>query len=243
MRKEAEAPNLIDGAVLSVRIGNRTAFFEADGVAAADRGLIHVAEIKAFPVTDSQCDNEKLGAAMDQAAWYAMLVRATLIDMGFSGDHVSDTGFIILPQGTGLQPTLLKQGLVHRMQRAARVLDTARLAGEPLEGLPAVTFPAPEDANRIEALEGILDAVGNAYRPECLANCGLSRLCRERAREVGSPIICGGQVQQQLPEIRSLERAAELARGATPAPIERHAAAALAMASRLYERVLRSGEL
>jgi len=242
-RNDSSAPNLIDGAVLTVKIGGRTAYFEADGIAAADRGQIHVAEIKAFPYTDGQCDGEKLGAAMDQAAWYALLVKLTLRDLGFSGDVVSNTGFIILPQGTGLQPTLLKQGLSDRIARAQRVLQTARVAAQPEAPLPDVIFPGPKDANRIDTLEMILDTVGSTYRPECLANCGLSRLCRERARDVGSPAVVGGQVQQQLPEIRSLQRAAELARGATPAPIERHAAAPLALAARLYERVLRSRQL
>jgi hypothetical protein len=242
-RNESDAPNLIDGAVLRVAIGNRTAYFEADGIAAADRGSIHVAEIKAFPYTDNQCDNEKLGAAMDQAAWYALLVKRTLQELGFSGREVSETGFIILPQGIGLMPTLLKQGLAQRISRAERVLATACTAGEPVHELPRVSFPGADDADRIETLENILDTVGSTYRPECLANCGLSRLCRQRAQDLGLPSICGGQIQQQLPEIRSLQRAAELAHGTPPASVERHAASALAMAARLYERVIRSGQL
>jgi hypothetical protein len=242
-RNTVDAPNLIDGAVLSVRIGGRVAFFEADGIAAACGGLIHVAEIKSFPLTDNQCDFEKLGAAMDQAAWYALLVRRTLRDLGFSGDEVSSTGFIILPLGLGLNPTLLKQVLTQRIARAERVLETASNAGAPAKEMPAVVFPGPDDKDPIAAIENILDTVGNVYRPECLANCGLSRLCRERAQDLGSPSLCGSQVQQQLPEIRSFHRAAELARGAKPAPVEAQAALALAQAARLYERVIASGQL
>jgi hypothetical protein len=242
-RNDPTAPNLIDGAVLTVEIHGRTAYFEADGIAAADQGQIHVAEIKAFPYTDGQCDPEKLGAAMDQAAWYALLVRLTLRELGVSAQIVSDTGFIILPIGTGLQPTLLKQGLAVRVARAQHVLETARGAGRPTGGLPRVVFPGRDDTARLDTIERILDEVGSTYRPECLANCGLARLCRDRAREQGIPSICGGQVEQQLPEIRSLGRAAELARGAPAAPIERHAAEPLALAARLYERALRSGQL
>jgi hypothetical protein len=242
-RRDQEAPNLVDGAVLSVRIGGRVAYFEADGIAAAAEGLIHVAEIKAFPFTDGQCDFEKLGAAMDQAAWYALLVRRMLRELGFSGEEVSNTGFIILPLGLGLNPTLLKQGLAQRIARAERVLQTADDAGGDPDDLPDVVFPASDDPDVIGRLEKILDTVGSEYRPECLASCGLSRLCRERAQDLGEPSLCGGQVRQQLPEIRTLHRAAELARGARPGLVEMPAARALAQSARLYERVLRSGKL
>jgi hypothetical protein len=242
-RREADAPNLIDGAVLGIRIGPRMAYFEADGIAAADSGKIHVAEVKAFPITDGRCDNEKLGAAVDQAAWYALLCKLTLQNMGFTGDEVASTGFIVLPQGTGLQPTLLRQSLEFRIRRAAQELETAQNAGAQFGNLDGVAFPAPEDEDRFEKLQALLDQVGTSYRGECLVNCGLARLCRARAHAQSLPSLCGARVAQQLPGIRSLRRAGELVQGAPAAPSEAHAASALAAAARLYERIVRGGRL
>ena len=242
-RQEPDAPNLIDGAVLRVQIGSCTAYFEADGLAAAASGQIHVAEVKSFPITDGRCDGDKLGAAVDQAAWYALLCRLTLQAMGFSGDEVARSGFIVLPQGVGLQPTLLRQSLDHRIRRAQLLLQTAQSAGERLRDVDGIAFPAPDDDDRFEKLEDLLDRLGTSYRGECLADCGLARLCRARAHARSQPSLCGGRVTQQMPGILTLHRAGELVRGAPPAPIELHAASTLAMAGRLYDRVMREGGL
>jgi hypothetical protein len=68
-RNVPDAPNIIDGAVLTCTIAGRTAFYEADSLAAAaNNGQLHVIEIKSFPITDGRCDNDQLGAACDQAA-------------------------------------------------------------------------------------------------------------------------------------------------------------------------------
>lgn len=67
-RGDADTANLIDGAVLTVRIGSTLAYFEADGLAATAGGRIRVVEIKSFPFTDGRCDAGKLGDAKNQAA-------------------------------------------------------------------------------------------------------------------------------------------------------------------------------
>ncbi len=79
MRRDRDAPTLIDGAVICARIGGDAAYFEADGLAAASNGALHVVEAKSFPLIDGQCDPVKLGAACAQAGLYAALVRAVLL--------------------------------------------------------------------------------------------------------------------------------------------------------------------
>jgi hypothetical protein len=237
-RGDEDAPHIIDGAVVAVEIGGRTAYFEADSVAAFDGGKIHVGEIKSFAKVDDRLDPEKLGAACDQAAWYVLLVRRALRTDGLDASIVSDEVFIITPKGIGLTPTLTPMNVARKIQRAERLLseapDPTRLAAEVPDG---VSFPAIEDGadTRLEKLEELMDVVGTCYRPECLADCGLSRLCRDRAFEAGAVQMAGAQVVRFLPGVRDLRRAAELSHGAAPAATEAHAGEQLARAGRLYD--------
>lgn len=245
-RNSGEAPNIIDGAVLTCSIAGRTAYYEADGLAAASGGKLHVIEVKSFPITDGRCDNEKLGAACNQAAWYVLLCRRGLVEDGLDPDIVSDEGFIIVAQGIGLRPTLLRQKLTARVRRAARLLATAPDPATILADLPdSLQFPgldtAPQD--RLEALEHLLDTVGTNYRPDCLQDCGMARLCRSRAHEAGLTSLCGNPVVRQLPGVYTLVRAAELADGDKGSSDEVHVATQLAQASAVYDRVLKQGAL
>jgi hypothetical protein len=241
-----DAPNLIDGAVLTTRIAGKVAYFEADSLAAVTGGVLHVGEIKSFAYTDGRCDPEKLGAACDQAAWYILLCRLALQDMGLDAGTISDEAFIILPIGVGLSPTLLHKNVAAKVRRARTLL----------EGLPdarailaqhgsAAVFPGEEldPQTRLVALERLLDTVGTTYRPDCIPDCGMSRLCRARAHENGLPQLCGTQIVRTLPGVASLPRAAELAAGAAPASGEEHAARALAQAAAVYDRVVSRGSL
>jgi hypothetical protein len=240
-----DAPNLVDGAVLTCTIAGQTAYFEADGLAAASGGRIHVGEIKSFPLTDGRCDNDKLGAACEQAAWYILLVRRTLADMGLPTNAVSDDGFIILPMGVGLTPTLLVKNLAARVRRAEELFASTPSSADIAPGVRSWRFPAMDaDATtRLDTLESMMDEVGTTYRPECLQDCGMSRLCRARAQDVGSASLCGSAVVRWLPGVRTLDRAAALAAGAPPAPSEVHAAHALAQAKRLFDRVMTRRQL
>ena len=243
--KAGDAPNIIDGAVITCTIAGTTAYFEADGLAAATGGKLHVAEVKSFPITDGRCDNEKLGAACEQAAWYAMLCRRALLELGLSPDTVSDAGFIILPKGVGLTPTLLTQDLGARVRRADQLLALTKTDDAMLKLAGNLHFPGEEDEPlvRLDALEKMMDKVGTNYQPNCLADCGMSKLCRGRAYEAGLASLCGSSVVRLLPGIRTLPRAAELATGATPASTEVHAATALVRANSVYQRVLTKGAI
>jgi hypothetical protein len=246
-RNASGGPNIIDGAVLTCTIAGRTAYYEADGLAAAAAGgRLHVVEVKSFPITDGRCDREKLGAACDQAAWYVLLCRRELIEEGLQPDVVSDEGFIILPEGLGLRPTLLRQNLAARIRRAERLLATAPDPTKILSKLSDdVRFPglSVDPQARLEMLEDLLDTIGTSYRPSCLQDCGMARLCRSRAHDSGFATLCGSAVVRQLPGVATLPRAAELAQGAKAGSSEMHVAAVLERAGAVYERVINRGEL
>lgn len=231
-----QAPNIIDGAVLSVTIGGRPAYFEADGLAAAEGGQIHVAEVKSFPLTDGRCDSAKLGPALDQAAWYGLLCELALKEMGFTGKEVSRECFIILPRNVGLVPTLLRKDFSARVTRARTLLATAQQAGSGVR--QGLQFPSPDDAEVVHKLHELVEQVGTRYRGECLNDCGMSRLCRSRCHDLSLPALCGPQVEQQMAGILSLRRAHELVGKVQPSESEAHAASMLKMAARLYDRAL-----
>jgi hypothetical protein len=159
------APNIIDGAVLTCKVAGRPAYFEADSLAAATGGKLHVVEVKSFPLIDGRCDQEKLGAACDQAAWYALLSRRELAEVQMPPDIVSAEDFIIVADGIGLRPTLVRQNLDARIRRAERLIAStpdpvqilSRLAEE-------VQFPAIEvDSNtRLAVLDDLLDTAHKA---------------------------------------------------------------------------------
>jgi hypothetical protein len=241
------APNIIDGAVLTCTVAGQTAYYEADSLAAAKRGgRLHVVEIKSFPITDGRCDKEKLGAACNQAAWYVLLCRRILMEERLQPDVVSDEGFIVLPEGIGLKPTLLRQNLAARIRRAGALLASVPDPAQIMLKLSDDTqFPSPslDPEARLEKLEDLLDTIGTSYRPDCLQDCGLARLCRSRAHDSGRATLCGGAVIRQLPGVPTLLRTAELARGAKADSSEVHVAAALARAGVVYDRVLERGEL
>src|SRR5262249_811409 len=108
-----------------------------------------------------------------------------------------------------------------------------------------VQFPGldGEPDERIELLEDLLDKVGSSYRPSCLHDCGMARLCRARAHDRGLPTLCGSAVVRQLPGVPTLARAVELSGHAPPRPDEIHIASALERASTVYNRVLKRGAL
>ena len=149
-RNTTGAANIIDGAVLTCSIAGQTAYYEADSLAAAaSGGRLHVVEIKSFPITDGRCDEEKLGAACDQAAWYVLLCRRILIEERLQPDVVSEEGFIVLPEGVGLKPTLLRQNLAARIRRAERLLASVPDPAQILAKLSGdVQFPSPASIPR-----------------------------------------------------------------------------------------------
>jgi hypothetical protein len=245
-RKDPEAVNLIDGAVLTTEIGGKPAYFEADSLAARFGGDLHVGEIKSFPVVDERGDPEKVGSALDQASMYAHLTCATVAELGGNEAIVARDALLITPKNVGLTPTMSIVPIAKRMARAARLLAAAPDVQGLIEKLPPgsgfayACEEAGDEASRLEAIHTMLDGVGNHYTPDCLKDCGLARICRERAFQAGAPMLVGTKAIRLLPGVIGLERAEELASGAPAAAAERAAAEQLARAERLYERALRA---
>src|SRR5262249_31631049 len=121
----ADAPHVIDGAVLRGHLGGIEAFFEADALAARDAGGgIRVAEGKSFPKVDDRVDPDQLGAALDQVALYIILARDAVAALGGNPERlVSDRAMLVTPRNVGLTPTLSEQSVSARITRMRRVFD------------------------------------------------------------------------------------------------------------------------
>jgi hypothetical protein len=243
-RQDPDAVNLIDGAVLSTKIGGRDAYFEADSLSARFGGQLYVGEIKSFPVVDERADPEKVGSALDQASMYAHLTCETVTAVGGDESIVAREALLITPKNVGLTPTMSVVSIAKRMARVRKLLAAAPNIEQLMTKLPVGAGFADaceeggDESSRLEAIHTVLDTVGNHYTPDCLKDCGLARVCRERAFQAGAPTLVGAKAIRTLPGVSSLSRAEELASGAPPAASERAAAEQLARAERIYDRAL-----
>jgi hypothetical protein len=108
IRRDPGAPHLLDGAVLAAPVGGQQAYFEADALAACSEWTIHAAEVKSFPKVDDRVDPDKLGAALDQVAFYILLARAAVLGLGGDPERfVSDRALLITPKNVGMTRTSL----------------------------------------------------------------------------------------------------------------------------------------
>jgi hypothetical protein len=242
LKGDPAAPHLIDGAGLRGSVGGLDAFFEADALAARAGGQIRVAEVKSFPKVDERVDADKLGAALDQVAIYILLTREEVARLGADPLRwVSDVALLITPRNVGMQPTLSVKEVAPRVARAEKLLAGVPRVKDVIASIPSGLSFGPaadakaEEPRRLAALHVLADQVGTAYKPGCLSTCGNARFCRERSFCSGAPDRLGPAAARVLPGILSLDRAEELARGASPAGPEAPAAALLAAAGRLYD--------
>lgn len=243
VRGDAGAPNLLDGAVLTRVVGGVPAFFEADAVAARFAAPLHVGEIKSFPTVDGQADPDKVGAAIAQVAIYVVLLRELVVRVGGDPNLVSSDALLITPKNTGLQPTMVVKPVGREVDRAARILDQVPSATALVDALPqnvpsfgVVADRRAPEAARIDSAVEMAEKVGTAYQPSCLSSCGMSRLCRERAYQRGSPERFGGKLVRLLPNIKSLDRVVGLAKGDPARADEAPVAEQLVRAERLRRR-------
>ena len=96
----------------------------------------------------------------------------------------------------------------------------------------------PEEA-RLDAFSEVTETLGRVYEPAgCLTSCGFAWACRRCVFAAGDPSIAGGPVARTLPGIASLERVAQLGRGAPPSLAEAPAAGPVARAGRLYDEAM-----
>ena len=244
IRGDRSAPDLVDGAVLSATIGGRSAFFEADALAARAGVQMRVAEVKSFPKVDGRVDPEKLGAALDQVAIYILLTREEVLHLGGVPDRlVSDLALLITPLNVGMVPTLSIQRVANRIARIEKLLRSVPRVEDVAAAVPAGLSFGPiadrtaDENRRLDTLHELADRVGTAYKPTCLTTCGNALFCRERAFRQGLPCVAGTGAVRLLAGVPSLDRADELTRGALPAPGEEPTADHLARAGRLYDTI------
>jgi hypothetical protein len=242
LRGEPTAPHLIDGAVLTATIGGLPAYFEADALAAWAAAMIHVAEVKSFPKVYERVDPDKLGAALDQIAIYILLTRDAVVRLRGDPERlVSDRALLVTPKNVGLTPTLSEQRVTRRIERNKKLLASVPDPADVLASVPrSISFGPVADTKadervRLDVLNDLADRVGTCYQPSCLATCGNAKFCRERAFRAGSVMLAGTAAVRLLPEVASLDRAEELAQGASPSPAEAPAAELLERAGRLYD--------
>ena len=242
VRGDPTAPHLIDGGVLTGRVGGLTAHFEADAVAALAGGEIRVAEVKSFPKVDDRVDPEKLGAALDQVALYIHFTREEIERLGGQPERlVSDRALLITPRNVSLTPTLSEQRVESRVRRARQLLEKVPRAADVAAAAPAglsfgpVADATTDEQRRLEVLHEVADCVGTAYEPGCLSSCGNARFCRARAFRDGSPCLSGTTAVRLLPGITTLGRAEELTHGSPPTADEAPVAALLGRAGGLYD--------
>ncbi len=247
LRAEPSAPHLIDGAVLSTSIGGRTAYFEADALAAWAANMIRAAEVKSFPKVDERVDPDKLGAALDQVAIYILLTRNAVHSLGSDPERlVSDKALLVTPKNVGMTPTLSEQRVTRRIERHRKLLESIPDPADVVASVPSalsfgpVTDTTADQRVRLDVLTDLADRVGTCYEPNCLSTCGNAKFCRERAFRAGTPTVAGTGAVHLLPEFLTLGRAEELTRGAAPSAAEAPAAAILERAGRLYDEATSS---
>jgi hypothetical protein len=239
------APNLIDGAVLRTSIGGRMAFFEADALATRSAGQLHGAEVKSFPKVDDRIDSDKLAAALDQDAVYVLLVREEILRLGGDPNQLlSDLALLITPKNVNMTPTLSKKWIGSRIARVEKLLAAVPHVAEVAAATPVgLSFGPAADTGlaekpRLASLHVLADTVGTAFKESCLTTCGNALFCRERAFRQGSPCLVGPAGTRLLPGVPSLDRAANLSRGAPAAsPEEEPVAERLERAGRLYDEL------
>lgn len=239
---DPQAPNLIDGAVLSATVAGRAAFYETDGIAFRLGEQMRIIEIKSFPVIDGQGDPQAVGSALDQGALYVLLVRRTLAQDGIDPRLVSDELVLICPRNVGLTPGLWTRQVTGRISRMELLLSAApaledidELVAAEADSFEQVRPGAGQPKDRIHALARICEQIGTSFADSC-QGCGLYRFCRERAFAEDAVAIGGAQLERELAGITSLRRAADLATGANPTPAEAPAAEQLVRMRRLREQ-------
>jgi hypothetical protein len=224
--------NIVDGAVLQASVAGDVANYEADGLAFRLGGLLRVVEIKSFPVVDGRADTVALAAALDQGALYILLVRMALEAEGLDPGLASDELVLVTPRNVGLTPTLHLRRVTARIARIRRLLEAiptvlpAGAAGGASRFQDVASGDGRTAEERIDSALEICDEVGTEFGAAC-QGCGMYRLCRDRAFRLGAVELAGEEVARGLAGIADLGRAAELAEGGLPTPMEAAAAETL----------------
>ncbi len=243
LEQRPDAPNLIEGAVLPLRLGGRTYHLEADTLGMRNGPALHIVEIKGYAVIDGRIDDAaKLGRTVDQMGFYGYLARLIVDELGFDADAViSPQGLLITPKNMALTLTGTPITLSRAVRVAETVLDRVPKPDDYVDQVPPeVNFGAIADVdsdvdNRIDVLRHLQDTYGTHYTPECASSCGLWRVCRDRAVGAGQVALAGPRVAKGVPGVATFSRVGELVAGAPPTPTETAVAAHLTAAVTLLD--------
>jgi hypothetical protein len=226
--------------LLRISVGGQQVYVEPDLVAVQRGGMIHVIEIKSFPVIDGQADGEKAAAAAIQAAVYVLALRRML----GRPELVSDEVVLVCPKDFSNTPVASKLDVRRQIlvleHQLARLTDIGLL----LDTLPVeLTFDGDDrchgatPAGPVTELTDALGCLPARYVPGCLSVCDMAFFCRHEA--AGRTAALGVEVREQLGGVETVAEALGLAEGTVaPADDQIEAAAMLRTIARVYASAL-----
>jgi hypothetical protein len=223
-------------------VGGQNVYLEPDLVAVQRGGMIHVIEIKSFPVIDGQADGEKAAAAAIQAAVYVLALRRML----GRPELVSDEIVLVCPKDFSNTPVATRVDV--RRQILVLEHQLARLTSIDmlLDRLPSeLTLDVSDrcDGVLVKPAVDLTDALGHLparYAPSCLSVCEMAFFCRDEA--AGCTAALGVEVRERLGGVETVTEALGLAEGTVaPADDQAEAAAMLRTIARVYASALDTG--
>ncbi|MBX6391170.1 MAG: hypothetical protein IRZ08_19635 [Frankia sp.] len=217
--------------LLLLDVGGQDVYLEPDLVVARPDGVLHVVEIKSFPVIDGQADGAQVAAAATQAAVYVTALRRLLGRPGAVSHDVvlvCPKDFANVPVATPIDVRRQLIVLDHQLARLTRI--EALLAGLPEDLRLDPAVPAA-------GLAAGLGRLLARYSPGCLSTCELAFFCREEAG--GATAALGTSVREELGGVETVAEVLGLAHGTHPAGDDQaEAAQLLRTAARVYAEAL-----
>lgn len=204
LRGDADAANFLDGAVIEYSIGSRTVYAEADVIGLVVGDALRLFEIKAKQLVDGTMVGGVNRGWKLQMTLYLVLLRNLInniagelaqrgIAVPFGGDPaalVSTDALLVLSDGIGLYPTGIPLDLKTDIEMAELMLerldafDDEAALGRLDERLWPANLPVAHDEAsaevRAQLVGEMIDTIGHDFGPQCMGNCELYRLCRER---------------------------------------------------------------
>jgi hypothetical protein len=233
---EVNAPNVLDHAMTTLRVGHRIVYLEQDALAFRDGDKLRICEVKGFPIVDGSADPGKTGAAVRQTAVYLASIQDTLEAIGADPAMVSPEVVLICPRNYSITPT----GVLLDVSREVRALrrqldrqvDVESLIAELPEG-----FALPDPVNDPGGAEAraTLGQLKPSYEPGCLGRCDLARHCRAESKAEDRPDRLGEPANNLLAGIATVSEAVELSKGGPTTEDNAEVAKALADARRAME--------
>lgn len=208
---DPKAPTLVLQAALGIPLGSgEVACVRPDIlVAPPTEPMYRPGEMKSYPYLHHLTDQKDIGEAAGQLGVYGMALELRLAHLQLAG-KVPTHGVLVLVKPGGLQS-------IAHLQDIDRDISTAR----------RIVNVRPRTLAEVATVIGVGKTLDNQaaimrlrpyYSGKCRAFCALHDICRCEADARGNPAILGEEAEALLASAdASIQRAAELLRGATPA--------------------------